>query len=216
MSILRLWAIGINDVRGIFGADPETADRLREAAAAHFGAAGRSQPGLLGKLGPFLRGGNDPVGPRPGTPSSEDVEDLLSGHYLAPHRLVPAWNLLEFWMTTSAIGVGEWPLTESGLNEFDFDLVRAQVPARYGLSDLFKANLGISLTRCPGLAAGWVRGQHALGMLEHWPAGIDELEDQHRELADHILDFLTSFAQWTHQARAEGRPDPDLVAVFHA
>lgn len=216
MSTLKLWAIGINEVRGIFGADPETADRLRVAATQRFGAASKPQPGLLSKLGPLLRGGHDPAAPRPGVPSAEDIEDLLAGRYLPPQRLVSAWNLLEFWLGILAVGAGEWPLTEAGLNDFDFDLARAQVPARYGVSDLFKSTLGISLTRCPGLAAGWVPGQHALGMLETWPAGVVELSESSVELATGILDFLAGLPEWTEQARVQGRPEPDLVAVFRA
>jgi hypothetical protein len=212
MSTLRLWAIGIDEVRGIFGADPETANRLREAATTRFGASTKPPAGLLGKLGPFLRGGGDPAAPRPGVPSTDDIDDVLSGRYMSPQRLVPAWNLLEFWLDTLALGFGEWPLTEPGLNDFDFDLARAEVPARYGLSDLFKSGLGISLTRCPGMAVGWVPRQHVLGMVESWPAGIAELTPEHQELAGGILRFLNSSGEWNEQDRAE----VDLVAIFRA
>jgi hypothetical protein len=216
MSTLRLWAIGIDEVRGIFSADPDTADRLRQAAQQRFGAADKPQPGLLGKLGPFLRRGGDPAAPRPGVPTSEDVEDLLTGRFIPPHRLTQAWNLLEFWLGDLAAGAGEWPLTEAGLTELDFDLARAQVPSRYTISDLFKASLGISLTRCPGLAAGWVPGQHALGMLESWPTALPELSQENQQLASGIIDFLSGFSQWTDQARTEGRAQPDLIAIFRA
>jgi hypothetical protein len=216
MSTLKLWAISIDEVRAIFRADPELADRLRQAARERFGTSGQQQPGLLGKLGPFLRNGGDPAAPRPGVPNAEDVENLLSGRFVPPHRLVEVWNLLEFWLDTLAAGCGQWPLTEGGLNEFDFDLVRAEVSARYGLSDLFKASLGISLTRCGGLAAGWVGGTHVQGMLQTWPGGLDQLSPDHRAFAAAIIEFLEHFPEWSQAAQADGRADPDLIAIFRA
>ncbi|MCE1173297.1 MAG: hypothetical protein LWW77_01660 [Propionibacteriales bacterium] len=216
MSTLKLWAIGIDEVRAIFRAEPELADRLRDAARERFGTSGQRQPGLLGKLGPFLRNGGDPAAPRPGVPNAEDVENLLSGRFVPPHRLVEAWNLLEFWLDTLAAGAGRWPLTEGGLNEFDFDLVRAEVPARYGISELFKAGLGVSLTRCGGLAAGWVNGSHAQAMRAAWSPALTELSPAHREFAEPVIAFLDQFPQWTHTAQADGRAEPDLVAIFRA
>ncbi len=215
MGTLRLWAIGIDEVRGIFGAEPTTAERLRQVARERFGVAGPPSPGLLGRLGPFLRGGGDPAAPRPGVPSLAEVEDLLAGRFVAPHRLAPAWNLLELWFSTLAFGQGEWPLTEAELNDFDFDLTRAQVSARYGISDLLKAGLGISLTRSPGLAAGWVSGQHAEAMRQVWPTGLSELSPRHHDLATGIVGFLSGYPQWTVEAAAAGRPAPDLIAIFH-
>lgn len=214
MGTLKLWAIAIDEVRGIFSANPDTASQLRTAATNRFGAAAQPQPGLLRKLGPLFRGGHDPAAPRPGVPGPADVEDLLAGRYVAPHRLDAAWNLLDFWLDTLALGASVWPLSEQALNDFDFDLARAQVPARYGLSDLFKAHLGISMTLCSGLAAGFVRNEHALGMATSWPAGIGELSQDHQELAGGIAGFLAGFGDWTDQARSLGRPDPDLIAIF--
>ncbi|PKQ32228.1 MAG: hypothetical protein CVT62_04180 [Actinobacteria bacterium HGW-Actinobacteria-2] len=216
MSTLKLWAISIDEVRSIFRAEPPLADQLRQAARERFGTSGQQQPGLLGKLGPFLRNGGDPAAPRPGVPNAEDVDNLLSGRFVPPHRLVEAWNLLDFWLDTLAAGSGRWPLTEGGLNEFDFDLVRAEVSARYGLSELFKANLGISLTRCGGLAAGWVSGSHAQGMRQAWPDRLDELSPAHREFAEAIIEFLAHFEEWNSAAEAAGRAHPDLVAIFRS
>jgi hypothetical protein len=214
MSTLRLWAIAISDVRGIMSADPDTADRLRAAAAERFGAGGPVRTGLLGKLGPLLRGSQDPAAPRPGVPGTEDIEDLLAGRYIPPPRLVTAWNLLEFWIDTLALGSGSWQLTEPELNDLDFDLVRAHVSARYGLSEVFKANLGISLTLRPGLAAGFVRGEHAQAMSTAWTAVIGELEPAHQELATGAAEFLSGFAKWAEEARERQHPEPDLVAIF--
>jgi len=216
MSTLRLWAIGIDEVRGIFSADPDTADRLRQAAQQRFGAAGKPPPGLLGKLGPFLRGGGDPAAPRPGVPTSEDVEDLRhrtgsSRPYRPRPSLEPAGVLADVtWRLALANGRSPKLAYRSSTST----LARAEVPSRYTISDLFKASLGISLTRCPGLAAGWVPGGHALGMLASWPLALAELSQENQQLASGIIDFLGGFNQWTDQARTEGRAQPDLIAIF--
>jgi hypothetical protein len=216
MSTLKLWAIGIDEVRGIFSADPETADRLRAAATERFGVSGRRQPGLLAKLGPLLRGNHDPAAPRPGVPSPQDIDDLLAGRFVPPDRLAPAWALLDLWLDELAFDSTQYPLTEAGLNETDFALAKANVPSWYGLSDLFKANLGITLTRQPGLADGFVRGEHARAMAEAWVGGLAELDPSRQEFAGSVIEFLSGFTEWTNIALAAGRPEPDLVTIFRS
>lgn len=214
MSTLTLWAIGIDDVRSVIPCTPEAAARLRSAAEQRFATSAAPQPGLLGKLGPFLRRGGDPAAPRPGTPTGEDVDDLLAGRFIPPDRLDRAWTLLDLWLTTLAFASAQWPLDGPQLNDFDFDLARARVPARCGLSELFKAGLGISLTRPPGLAAGWVPGAHVDVIARSWAPAIAELSETHAVLATAILAFLDGFPSCAEQAAATGRPAPDLIAIL--
>lgn len=214
MGTLKLWAVGIDEVREIFSANPEVAERLRTAAAARFRTDLPRQRGLLGKLGPLLRPTTDPAAPRPGVPGNDDVEDLLAGRHIPPQRLAQAWTLLEFWIGTLSWGSGEWSLTTSGLKELDFDLARAQIPARYGLSDLFKSSLAISLSLCDNLAAGYVRGEHAHQMASAWAAGTPELEPVNQPLATAITEFLAHWPEWAALAAEHSRPEPDLVATF--
>ncbi|MEE9964102.1 MAG: hypothetical protein K4304_03295 [Propionicimonas sp.] len=216
MSSLTLWAISIDEARGILSADLDTAGRLRAAATEHFALGTPVQPGLLGKLGPFLRKGGDPAAPRPDSPSPQEVEDLLAGRFVPPDRLIPAWNLLGYWFDVIAFGHATWALQEPGLNDFDFDLARAEIPSRYGLSELFKNSLGITLTRCAGLAAGWAPGQHAEAMAASWPAALATLSPVHADLASGVLRFLDDWPGWTGQAARTGRPAPDLVAIFRS
>lgn len=214
MGTLKLWAVGIDEVREIFSANPDVAERLRAASAARFRTDLPRPSGLLGRLGPLLRPSHDPAAPRPGVPAAEDVDDLLAGRYIAPPRLPQAWNLLEFWIDTLSWGSGEWSLDAARLKDLDFDLARAQVPSRYGLSDLFKSALGISLSRCEGLAAGFVRAEHASQMAQAWAVGTPELEPANQPVALQIAEFLSHWPEWTAMAGEHGRPEPDLVAIF--
>ena len=214
MGTLKLWAVGIDEVREIFSANPDTAERLRAAEAARFRTDLPRASGLLGRLGPLLRPSNDPAAPRPGVPVAEDVEDLLAGRYFTPERLARAWTLLEFWIGTLSWGAGEWPLTPGQLKELDFDLARAQIPARYGLSDLFKSSLGVTLSRCDNLAAGFVRAEHAQQMANAWALGAPELEPANQPVATQVTGFLAHWPEWTALAAEHGRPEPDLVAVY--
>lgn len=214
MSRLKLWAISIDEVRGIVSADLDTAGRLRAAATEHFNLGTPVQPGLLGKLGPFLRKGGDPAAPRSDSPTAQEVEDLLAGRFVPPDRLIPAWNLLEYWFDVVAFSHAAWTLKEPGLGDFDFDLARAEIPSRYGLSELFKNSLGITLTRCTGLAAGWAPGHHAEAIAASWPNALEKLSPAHADLAGSVLDFLSPWSSWNTQAEAAGRPRPDLVAIL--
>ncbi len=216
MSTLKLWAIGIDEVRRISGADQATAERLRRVADERFAVSQPRRPGLLGKLGPLMRGGGDPAAPRPGSPTAADVDDLLAGRFIDPPRLDRAWLLLELWLDTLSLGTDQWSVGPGGLDDFDFDLARAQAPGRCGLTELFKASLGLSLTRPPGLAAGWVPGRHADTMNRAWQPAIAELSAEHAELATAIGGWLGHFTTWRDQAVSSGRPEPDLVAVFRS
>ena len=104
MGSLRLYAIAIDEVRAIFGAPEATATALRAIAAHRFPAAPSTAPGLLGKLGPVFRRAPDAPVMRPGVPSGSDVDTLLAGRYVPPHRLSACWALLEAFVETMAWG----------------------------------------------------------------------------------------------------------------
>ena len=48
------------------------------------------------------------------------------------------------------VGYGEAADADVRLTDLDFDLAKAEVPARYGLRSLLQADLGIALMPCPG------------------------------------------------------------------
>ncbi len=216
MGSMRLYAIAIDEVRDIFRATPEVAGSLRAMAAARFGENSPQQPGLLGKLGPVFRRAPDAPVVRPDLPSGSDVDALLCGRYVAPHRLAACWLLLETWLEGLAWGSTGLELTEARLNDVDFDLVRAEVPSRHGLRSLLTADLGIALMPCPGLAAGWVHGDHVRAMAATWRAAVPRLDAEDRPLAEAVVAWLDEFRRWSSEAPAAHRPPPDLVAILRA
>ena len=56
MGELRLYAIGVDEVRDVFGAPPELAAEFRRVVAEQFPPVTTPKaPGMLGKLGPLFR-----------------------------------------------------------------------------------------------------------------------------------------------------------------
>ncbi len=216
MGSLRLYAIAINEVRDIFSAPEETATALRAIAADRFAESPPASTGLLSRLGPVFRRAPDAPVIRPGVPSGSDVDALLTGRHVPPHRLAACWTLVEAWLEAMAWASLAQDFTETGMNDFDFDLVRAGVPSRFGLSDLLKTDLGIALMACPGLAAGYVRFDHAVAMGSQWRPVIDGLTADNRPVAQRILDWLDGYPAWGEAAPSRHRTPPDLVAVLRA
>ncbi|MFT4109110.1 hypothetical protein [Propionicimonas sp.] len=216
MGSVRLYAISIVEVRGIFGASDDTSTALRAVAADRFGGSAPAQPGLLGKLGPVLRRAPDAPVLRPDLPSGSDVDAVLSGRHVPPHRLGACWTLLEAWIDVLSWDSIGRDCTEAQLNDFDFALARAEVPARYGLRSLLRTDLGITMLPAPGVAAGWAGHEQALELADAWRSALDRLDPPTGQVAGTILAWLDRFPGWAADAREQRREPPDLVAVLRA
>ncbi len=214
MGSLRLYAIAIDEVREIFGAPESTATALRAIAAHRFPATPATAPGLLAKLGPVFRKAPDAPVLRPGVPSGSDVDTLLAGRYVPPHRLSASWALFEAFVEAMAWGSTSQSISESALNEFDFDLSRAAVASRYGLRQLLRADLGISMLPPPGLAAGFAHADHVTAMAAAWREGLPRLEPTNQPIATSLLGWFGQFPGWSAEASGASRPAPDLVAFL--
>jgi hypothetical protein len=216
MGSVRLYAIAIDEVRDIFRASPETASALRAVAAERFAGSAPAMPGLLGKLGPVFRRQPDAPVVRPDVPSGSDADLLLCGRYVPPHRLAACWTLLETWLEHLSWGWTAQEVSESRLDEFDFDLVRCEVPARHALRNLLNSDLRIALMPCPGLAAGWARREHVESMAAAWRPAVTRLEPEHQPMAKDILSWLDGYHGWADAAVTAHRPPPDVVAVLRS
>ncbi len=205
MLELRLFAISINGVRDIFGADAELAARLRGVAAGSF-APPRPERSLLDRIGPlFSRPRTTEVDPR--NPLPRDVDAVLSGGHIPEDRLAQCWRLLLVWLEDLA--ARDLTITIDGLDAVEFDLARAGLPSDYSLRQLAERELGTALRPLSGQVVGYSKHLH---VVETWRQLRRVRQEERPEFArtmaavDPLLELLGAIA---------ARPDDilDLVVI---
>ena len=216
MGELRLYAIGLEEVRGMFGAPPPVAEHLRSVAQRAFAPpveVGRS--GLLSKLGPIFR--KVPATPviSPTQPEPQDVEVLLAGGYIPPDRMGATWRLLETLVQGTAWGSTRMRLTEAELNDLDFALARGGVSAAVGLRHLLNNRTDLNLMPVTGMTVGWHRHDKALAMNAAYRSAMGEIKtDEQRAMISSLTLWLDGFVPWAQVAASLGRPVPDLIGFW--
>jgi hypothetical protein len=211
-----LHAVALDEVRGMIGATDAEAGRLRAIATERFGRGTRNSHGLLSKLGPVMRRPVDAPVLRPDTPLAQDCDRLLAGQHVPPQRLAASWRLLQGWIEATAWGTHHSPLDNAALKNLDFDLARAGVAARHGVSALLEHPLEIGLLPAPGLAVGYRDGAHVRQLAASWRTALPELEPPSSTWVTEVADWLDRFGQWTTAAATAERPAPDLIAILAA
>ncbi len=211
-----LHAIALDEVRDMIGATDAEAARLRAIAAERFGRPRESSTGLLGKLGPVLRRPIDAPVLRPDTPLAEDCDRLLAGKHVPPPRLAASWRLLQAWIAATAWSTHGGAVDRAALNTLDFDLARAGVAARFGVSALVEHHLDIALLPPPELAAGHRSAGYARQAAAAWQTALPDLEPTTAAWVSPAAEWLGRFGEWTQAAAAAGRPAPDLIAILTA
>jgi hypothetical protein len=222
MGELRLYAIGIAEVRGMFGASPQVAEHLRAVAKQAYAprsTQGSPYPGgrggLLSKLGPIFK--RVPATPviSPTQPEPHDVEVLLAGAYVPPDRTGATWRLLETLVQGIAWGSTRMALTAHELSDLDFALARGGAPASVGLRHLLNSTLSLSLNPVSGLTVGWHPHDKAVAMAAAYRSAMAEIKSQEqREMINSLTIWLNGFAPWAQVAASLGRPVPDLVGFW--
>lgn len=163
MQQLTLYAIAIDDVRDIFGASPELADRLRRVAATRF--APPPQPKKKGWFKPLMRQDPDSV-VDPSQPSGTDVEVLLSGGFVKPDRAAQCWAILTTWLEELATAHVRIPFDPAAFERIEWDLARAGLNSDYSLRNLAERDLALPLRPLPGAFAGYAKHVHVVESLE--------------------------------------------------
>lgn len=216
MGELRLYAIGIDEVRGMFGARPEEAARLREVADRSLGPAPAAQSGgLLSRLGPIFRRDSSAPVLSPTQPRPADVDALLNGSYIPPDRVGATWRLLEILVAGSAWGSSKLELTSRSLDDLDFALARGGVSAAVGLRHLLNASTSVNLVPVQGLIVGYHPYHKALGMASAYRAAMPEVKTpEQQELVSGLVTWLDGFVHWADVAPQLGRPTPDLIGFW--
>lgn len=217
MVEIRLYAIGIDEVRDWFGAGPGTAATLRGIAAERFRvplAEQRPPSGMLSKLGPLFR--HDPWAPRlpADLPTPDDVEQLITGRFVAPDRLPRAWTVLRAWLDALAWGHLVLALGDAEWRDFEFDLARAGVPSQFAVSKLWGLDPALPLRAEPGTLVGYAKHHHAVATADALRNASPRVGDGSREPLGRVVGFLDALAGWSAAAAAAGRPTPDVVAAY--
>lgn len=216
MGEVRLYAIGIEEMRGVFGAPADRAAHLREVAARALAPAPvEARTGLLSKLGPIFRRppASDVISPT--QPEPADVEMLLNGAYVPPQRAGAAWRLLEIFVATMAWGSTRMSLTAQSLDDLDFALARGGVSASVGLRHLLDTTASLPLVPVQGLTVGCHRYETALAMAGAYRSAMPQIPTQEQqEMTAALADWLDGFVPWAQVSASLGRPVPDLVGFW--
>lgn len=216
MGELRLYAVGLDEVRALFGAPEERATRLREVAQRAFTpAAEAARGGLRSKLGPIFR--RPPATPviSPTQPEPRDVDALLAGAYVPPERTGATWRVLETLVCDVAWGSTRMSLTPEALDDLDFALARGGVSASVGLRHLLDTTTSLSLVPVQGLKVGWHRYETALAMAGAYRAAMPQIRtEEQREMTSALASWLDGFIPWAQVAVSRGRPVPDLLGFW--
>ena len=216
MGRLSLFAIGITELRDIFGAAPELAQRLRSSTTRRFPAPAtdhRHRGSLLGRVGPALKRPIDPPH-APARPTMADCEVLLAGRAVPPERLSYAWQIVLVWLDELSWGRLDVDLSTKQMTDIEFDLARAGLPTSYGMERLFQDNPQLPLRPLPAQRFGYSKNQHADATGQALSMVISDLSETSIPVVGQLLGFLNQFDDWSVRAAATGRPAPDLVAIW--
>jgi hypothetical protein len=210
---IRLWAVSITDVRGLFHATGEAADHLRGDVAFH--TVRPHKRGLFSGLGPMFS--RDPAAPvlAPDSPLPSDVDAILHGHFVAPDRLVPSWQIISHWLDGMSASTLRLGLDHAALDTLDFDLARAGVAAHYALRTLWARDAALPMRPLPGGEVGYQRYAVAVELFEAWRVSRPALEGS-SDVVDQVVGWLQQLPTWARDAEGAGRPAPDVFAVAFA
>lgn len=217
MGELRLYAIGIDEVRSMFGATLAEQERLRGLAARALAPPrdDAARGGLLTKLGPIFR--RPPAAPviSPTQPVPQDVEVLLAGAYVPPDRTGATWRVLETLVQGTAWGSTLMSLTPESLDDLDFALARGGVTSAVGLRHLLNSTTSVNLLPVPGLTVGWHPHEKALAMAGAYRAAMPQVKTrEQQEMVAALVTWLDGFVPWAQVAVSLRRPAPDLVGFW--
>jgi hypothetical protein len=217
MGELRLYAIGIDEVRQMFGAPVGLAERLREQAQTALAPpqSDARSGGLLSRLGPiFHRVPGTPV-LDPDDPIPADLDRILAGGYIPAERSAATWRLWELLIKENSWGRTGLTASEHELDGLDFSLARGGVHAAGGLRHLLNTSAELPLRPPHGLLVGYHTHDVAVWMAESYHQAVPEIEaEQDRETADRLAQWLDGFGHWADVAPTAGRQAPDLVGFW--
>jgi hypothetical protein len=159
----------------------------------------------------------DPAAPvlAPDSPLPSDVDAILHGHFVAPDRLVPSWQIISHWLDGMSASTLRLGLDHAALDTLDFDLARAGVAAHYALRTLWARDAALPMRPLPGGEVGYQRYAVAVELFEAWRVSRPALEGS-SDVVDQVVGWLQQLPTWARDAEGAGRPAPDVFAVAFA
>lgn len=226
MGDLRLYAIGVEEVRSFPGAPQHLAEQLSEIARraltpdpapGGLGVPGAAGPrhGLLSRLGPLFKRDPQAVVIDPNQPTPQDVTNLIGGHFVPDERNIATWRLLEILIQGWSWGSTRLSLDPRALDDLDFALARGGVSAAVGVRHLLANNLRLPLSPAAGLTVGFQPYVSAVDMGDAYRQALPQVPgtDQQQLIAG-LVKWLDGFPHWAAVAPTLGRPIPDLVGFW--
>lgn len=205
MFRLVIFAIGIDDVRDIFGADEALAERLRTVAAARFA---EPRPAKRSWFKPMLRRDPD-TEVHTGHPLRGDVDALLSGGYIPPERSPQCWALVTAWLEDLSVFHREVAWEPEAFERIEWDLAACGLNSDYSLRRLAERQLGAPLRPLPGQIVGYAKSVHVrdtVAALED-ATGNPELTPESRDFVAPVLEVLKVAVERGLDVVVVGRPD---------
>ncbi len=212
---LRLYAIGIDEVRDLFGADEARREELRASAIDALGIV--PEPRRTRLWAALFRTDPQPPPADPDQPTLADVDTMLTGRHVTPDRTVAAWRLAETMISALSWDRLRQQATFELIDATDFALACAGMPAALGIRMLIETSPMLPLPPLAGVRLGYLRGHVARTMGEELAAHAEGVSaPEQRALAHGLAEWLLRYPVWAQQARGAGRPAPDLLTFcFH-
>ncbi|NLE98315.1 MAG: hypothetical protein GX596_10080 [Propionibacterium sp.] len=180
--MVDFYAVGIDDVRDMFGADESLSAELTTAARAAFPDPPERRRSFL----PLMRRA-------PGStidtnlPSSDDLSILLSGGYIAPDRMRASWRLFHVLLDHRSSAHIRSEISADELDAAEFDLARHGLDSFYSLRKLGERQLGIPLRTLEGQLAGYAKHIHVLETAAALRGVVDVVEASTRTIVNEVL-----------------------------
>ena len=209
---LRLYALGIDEARDLFGVTEERRDDIRRLARS---ALGLEPPPQRTRLWAALFR-DDPHRPAgaadPDAPTMVDVEAMLSGRHVAPDRKAARWRLTEILVSSLAHDRLRLDAGPQLVDTTDFALASVGAPAGLGIRALIDTPATLPLLPLPGVRLGCVRGTVAEAMARTYATHAPLItRPECRALVDGLASWLRHYPEWAERAAHQGRPAPDLL-----
>ncbi|SDL43544.1 hypothetical protein [Tessaracoccus oleiagri] len=180
--MVDFYAVAIDDVRDMFGADGDLAEELIAAARVAFPEEPHRRRAFL----PLMRRAPEFTVAN-NRPTREDLSILLSGGYVSPERMRASWRLFHALLDHRSAAHITVDVTEEELERAEFDLARNGLDTYYSLRRLGERQLGIPLRGIEGHIDGYAKHVHVLETAAELRRVLGDVEPETRRIVNEVL-----------------------------